>query len=401
MTVFGYNCGVIGKIAIITERLDPSLGGAERSVGELAEAVSKLGPEVHILAAKGTATGPNVHILCRDTPGKRTSLSRLQRAARRHLQDNHYDVIHSVLPLDFADVYQPRGGAYPEAMQRNAASYHGNFLRCWKRWTAFANCRRTVLWCREKKLCRNRHGPVVAALSGYVAEQFKRHYGLDDSRVVVVPNGVKVRGKPDETAAGALRREITGRLGTAEPGRTVLMLFVANNFRLKGLRPLLMAIKAAGESVERQVSLIVVGSDNSAPYRRLAERLNIMKNVLFPGAMDDIGTVLGACDVAVLPSFYDPCSRFTLEALAANKPVITTRHNGATDLFKDGRHGRVIGSADDVSALAEAIAYFSNAANVKKAADAIAADNLREEISIDRHATRLLELYRELKGKRR
>ena len=33
---------------------------------------------------------------------------------------------------------------------------------------------------------------VVAALSGYVAEQFKRHYGIADARIVMTPNGVKI-----------------------------------------------------------------------------------------------------------------------------------------------------------------------------------------------------------------
>ena len=61
------------KVAIIIERADVALGGAERSVSELAEAIGAIGYETHILAAKGQSTAQNVHILCADMPGKRTS----------------------------------------------------------------------------------------------------------------------------------------------------------------------------------------------------------------------------------------------------------------------------------------------------------------------------------------
>lgn len=39
----------------IIERTDVALGGAERSISEVADALSVLGLEVHLLAAKGAA----------------------------------------------------------------------------------------------------------------------------------------------------------------------------------------------------------------------------------------------------------------------------------------------------------------------------------------------------------
>ena len=111
------------KIAIIIERADIGLGGAERSVSEMAEALASLGMDVHVLAAKGTTVKKNTYILCNDLPGKRVGLRVFGRAIKGHLLKNHYDIIHSVLPFGFADIYQPRGGIYAEAARRNAASY--------------------------------------------------------------------------------------------------------------------------------------------------------------------------------------------------------------------------------------------------------------------------------------
>ncbi len=117
------------------------------------------------------------------------------------------------------------------------------------------------------------------------------------------------------------------------------------------------------------------------------------KKIIFLGPVKHISDLLSIGDVSVLPTFYDPCSRFILEALAAGKPVITTRFNGAADLFVNGRHGKVIDSPEDISQLADAISHFTNRNNIQKASEAIIADNLREKISVDRVAKELLSVY--------
>ena len=105
-------------------------------------------------------------------------------------------------------------------------------------------------------------------------------------------------------------------------------------------------------------------------------------------------------DAAVLPTFYDPSSRFILEALGAGKPVITTKYNGACDLFVNNRHGKIIDSPQDASALAEAIVFFTDTKNIQNASQAIIEDNLQEKISIIRAAKQLRELYESILEKK-
>ncbi|MHC4259730.1 MAG: glycosyltransferase family 4 protein [Planctomycetota bacterium] len=139
--------------------------------------------------------------------------------------------------------------------------------------------------------------------------------------------------------------------------------------------------------------LIIAGSGRAHKYRRLTERLNLGGRLIFLGPVRQIQNLLSAADVAVLPTFYDPSSRFILEAIAAEKPVITTRFNGATDLFIDNRHGKVMDSPEDISRLAEALTYYTNTDNIQKSSRAIVADNLKEEVSINRVAKQLTSLY--------
>ena len=399
----GYNISTMKpKIALIIERADTSLGGAERSVFELAGAVSLLDYDVNILAAKGQTQTKNIHILCDNRPGKRTSLAAFARALKKHLYKNRYDIIHSTLPFDFADIYQPRGGTYPESIIRNAASYETKFLRCFKKITAFANLRRAALLRAERKIARSQAGPVIVAISDYVAQQFKSHYDADPQRITVIPNGIKIGAQIDVSQADNLRTQILAHFRLKEADNPVLFLFAANNFRLKGLSCLIKALQIA--TVKNKTSpayLVVAGRGKSAPCIRLAKKLNIDNRIIFLGSIRHIQNVLAITNVAVLPTFYDPCSRFILEALAAQKPVITTRFNGAIDLFTDNRHGKVINDPRNIIALADAVNHFADPANIRTASDAIIEDNLITRISIARVAMQLKTIYDEIVEKRR
>ncbi len=390
------------RIAIIIERANIALGGAERSVFELAAALSGLGLEVDILAAKGQTNARNIHILCQDSPGKRVGLLRFEKRLKQHLSENRYSLIHSVLPFGFADIYQPRGGAYAESIVCNAASYQNKFLSYCKKLTAFANFRRTRLLQAERKLCKEPDGPVIIALSQYVAEQFRQHYAVGDERIVVIPNGVKINEKIDKKQAERFRTQILTQPKLKEADNPILFLFAAHNFRLKGLSAAIKALKYKIEKygLTHKAYLIVVGNDKAHKYIRLAKKLGVDKQILFLGAVQNIQNILSIIDVAILPTFYDPCSRFILEALSADKPVITTRFNGAIDLFTNNRHGKVIDEAADTPALAEAIGYFSDTNNIQKASQAIIADNIKENISINRVAKQLESLYKSIMQKK-
>jgi UDP-glucose:(heptosyl)LPS alpha-1,3-glucosyltransferase len=257
----------------------------------------------------------------------------------------------------------------------------------------------------ERKLCEQPNGPVIAALSQYVVDQLKQHYGTDAQRIVLIPNGIETNIRVDPAAADRLRTQILTQLGPKGADNPVLFLLAANNFRLKGLSVLIEAMHLATtfHSGQRDSCLVVAGSGRQHRYRDLANKLDVGGRILFLGPTRDIRTLLTATDVAVLPTFYDPSSRFILEAIAAGKPVITTRFNGAADLFTNNRHGKIIDTPEDIDALTDAIGYFTNTENIQKASQAIAADNLREKICIDRVARQLISLYESIlqsKGQR-
>ncbi|MCP4449839.1 MAG: glycosyltransferase family 4 protein [Planctomycetes bacterium] len=377
------------KIALIIERMDIQLGGAERSISELSQALTGQGLDVTLLAAQGKAPDTHGHVLCEDT-GKRTSHASFARALKTHLSTRSYDIVHSVLPFDFAHLYQPRGGSYAETIVQNAASFQSPVTAKLKRLTAFTNRRRQRWLAAERALATGHKGPIIAALSQYVVQQFKQHYGTPEHRIALIRNGVNTARPVDAEAVRQFTQTVHAQLQIPAQDQPVFFLFAAHNFRLKGLKPLIKAFAAARP---RHGVLLIAGHGNGQPYQSKITKHGLERQVLFLGATSQIQHALGACHVAVLPTFYDPASRFILEALGAKKPVITTRFNGACDQFTSNRHGLVIDSPLDINALTQALNALADAKTRQTMAHAIAEDRLVEKVSIERVARELIALY--------
>ena len=373
------------KVAIIIERAQIGLGGAERSVSELTAELRTQDVAATILAAKGTPS-ENTQVLCADYKKKRVPLKVFEKAIQQHLEKSSYDIIHSTLPLAVADIYQPRGGSYREAMLQNIASYPCVCRRTLKRWTHLLNLKRTQYLNAEKKLCAAVNKTHIAALSNYVKEHFKKHYHLPDERITVVPNGIKPDLEPDENTAGILKETILKSVSIPNDHEPVVFLFAANNPRLKGFDSLKKAMKQLHDQPPKAVYpiLVAVGS-------KKIEKTS--SNIVSLGAVDGIRNVLSICDVAVLPTWYDPCSRFILEALAMAKPVITTRFNGASERYEHQKHGFIIDRPDNIIELTAALKTFCDKDRIELASKAIVDDNLKNQVSIAGHVKRLIGLY--------
>ncbi len=229
------------KIALIIERMDIQLGGAERSISELSTALMDQGLDITLLAAKGQASDTHNHVLCEHS-GKRTSHAVFAQALKKHLKTHAYDIVHTVLPFDFADIYQPRGGSYVETIVQSAASYHNPVVRKLKQATAFTNRRRQQWLTAERDLSSSPKGPTIAALSLYVANQFRHHYSTANDRIRIISNGVNTQRSVESSSIEPFRQQVREQLGLSPDTNPVFFLFGAHNFRLKGLAPLIHAM---------------------------------------------------------------------------------------------------------------------------------------------------------------
>ena len=388
------------RIALVLEKFKLAKGGAERSSYELAGGLAELGHHVTLLAGtieRDSSVEPpfDLHSLSVSGPRGKVRWRRFQHAVIRHLHANEYDIVHSMVPLTAAQVYQPRGGSILYSARRHAQSYDFPLLAKLKRATLALNRPRQARIAAERKLCAAADGPVVAALSNYVAEQFKSEYNLPDHRLRVIPNGVATDPLIDEKAQSLGRKF---RRQFDKNNDLALFLFAAQNPRLKGLTCLIQAahLAARRRTGQRDFRILAVSGWKYASYWRLAQRLNLDRRVVFMGSTRLITPLVQMCDAVVLPTFNDACSRLILEALAVGRPAITTRFNGAAEFLDQGKYGLVIDEPNDVEALADALLQLADRKQHLKMTSAIEADQLREKVSLRRHVRRLLELYQQI-----
>jgi UDP-glucose:(heptosyl)LPS alpha-1,3-glucosyltransferase len=258
------------------------------------------------------------------------------------------------------------------------------------------NNKQQILLRAEQRLLRRKPPPVVVAISQYVVRQLDDHYGVNGDGVRLIFNGVDpIAG--DEEVRKRNRAEI--RKSFLVPQGAYLLLMVAHNFKLKGLRQAIEALaRLAGQQGIDPV-LLIVGHGKPASYRRQADRLGVSRRLRFVGDTERMSAFYHAADVLVHPTFYDPCSRVVLEALSAGLPCVTTRWNGAAEIMTDGEQGFVIDSPHDTDALAERLQRLA-APNFRDRCGQ-AAQRLRNRLGMKAHAAGVRALYGELLERRR
>ncbi len=85
-----------------------------------------------------------------------------------------------------------------------------------------------------------------------------------------------------------------------------------------------------------------------------AARLGLEGRVRFLGWRNDRGALLAACDVVAFPSRYEPFGTVTVDAWAAERPLVAADAVGPAAYVRDGENGLLV-PKDDVDALTDAL----------------------------------------------
>jgi UDP-glucose:(heptosyl)LPS alpha-1,3-glucosyltransferase len=251
------------------------------------------------------------------------------------------------------DILYPQGGLHLASARHNLAKYPGRAARNLARlakWCDLAHWSFTAL---ERRQYLGSERPLVVVNSEMVRTHFREYYGMDSRELRVLYSAID----PSRFAApDRPRRRLEWRERWGIRHHETVGLFVAMNYRLKGLEPLLHAVhRLPACSAFR---LVVAGNRRSQRYEQLARRLGVESRVHFLGPRRDMLNCYFAADFLVHPTFYDPCSLVVLEALACGLPVITSRYNGASELLQPPRDGYVIDDPHDHARLAGCMEQF-------------------------------------------
>jgi UDP-glucose:(heptosyl)LPS alpha-1,3-glucosyltransferase len=336
------------RIALVHRRFTTH-GGTERFLVHLTRFLSASGHEVHVFANEVRpdlrASMPEVsfhHLPVLKLGGTLKVLS-LCLSAHWLVPRGKFDVVQGFGRTLRQDVVRTGGGChrvYYRMLQAEAGPFRRLLLRLSPR-------HRLMLWI-ERNEFRPENCERVVAVSRRVREELTAELGVDPKRVEVIYNGVDLeRFHPD--GERGFRRSVREAHGVPESGRVIL--FLGTGYRRKGLDA---ALRAFSKSAASDRWMLVAGKDQSeGAYRRTAAALGVSDRVVFCGPAAEPERYYAAADAFVLPTRYEPFGNVCLEAMAAGLPVVTTRANGATEVFPDELRELILDDPDDVDGLAD------------------------------------------------
>jgi glycosyltransferase involved in cell wall biosynthesis len=433
------------KLALVTRRYPPMIGGAERVLSYLAEALVAEGAKVTVVTARMPSSGKLSELKRAAGPthgGKpggyvessSGKLSELKRAAgpthggkpggyvesngpsvvrletsalrfwgtwrymrnlKRWLQENPVDLVYvSMLKHDaYVAIGAGVRSGFPVVLRPEGAGATGDMS--WQSWGNFGRkiglrCRRADAFVAisksiEKELLEAWH--TGAMRPAFMAEILRPTSGTP--RIVPIPNGVPIpttAWEPRPHWRAAPRAVFIGRLAPE-----------------KGLDCLIDAWPTV-RATYPEAQLILYGD---GPQRSLLQnKVSQLGLTLGPGRAVELAGVaaeptqaLREADLFLLPSREEGMSVALLEAMALGVPIVASSIPGNRRLMTDLVHGRLV-PPDDHARLAQAVVEqwrdFDRATFLSRAAR----DRVEREFSIQAVARRHLVLFHDILAKR-
>jgi UDP-glucose:(heptosyl)LPS alpha-1,3-glucosyltransferase len=379
------------KIALNIYKYLPTKGGGEGYLANFANQLAERGHEVHIYASKWESDNNKIryHTIPSIRFPKFLKDVSFVINSYKLMAKNDYDIVHVVGRALGMNVFNPHCGVEKAWLKQDLLSVRCPYFRLLKRIIKFFSFRQNYILWLDRKQYTGKGVFRIIAISDMIKNDIVKYHNIDPQKIDVVYNGVDLkRFNPDNK--NKYRKVIRDELSL---GEEFVILYISNNFRLKGL---LTLVKSLGElkKVGMDFKVLIIGRGNEAPYRKLAKKLGCIDNLLFLGHVGEIEKYYAASDLYVHPTFYDSCSLVTTESLASGLPVITTVFDGASGIMEDGRDGFVMRDPKNYMALAEKISLFFNDEFRHKAS--IAAREKAEKYPAEKNCEEIIEIYKEV-----
>lgn len=339
-------------------------GGLGRHVHALAEAQAALGHEVSVITqategapADSVAHGVRVLRVEHDPPAlpfdedhllawvmglessmTRAGISQLSTLRPEVLHAHDWIVSHAALALRTASRALDPRVALVATIHATEAGRHQGWLP-----SSLSHAIHSVEWWLAHEADR------LIACSAHMRWEVARLFGLEESDIDVIPNGIDLRRwTTNRRAVEAARARYAstgplvvfcGRLEWEKGAHTLIDALPRLRRRMPGLRAVIAGRGGAAENLERQAKARRVGSI-----------------VHFTGwlAESDLHALMAAADVVVVPSIYEPFGLVALEGAALGAPLVVARTGGLAEFVHDDRTGRTFAPGDPVD-LARAV----------------------------------------------
>jgi UDP-glucose:(heptosyl)LPS alpha-1,3-glucosyltransferase len=257
------------NLAIVFERVEPARGGAETYVADLCRCLVREGHIVHLYASKWAEGVLPQEVRCHPvairgwTRGGR--IWSFARNVERAGAGGGHDCILGLINTVSQDVLIPQGGVHSASLEHNSRRFPPGVQRWAYRALKKLSPRYWIYRAIEREQYRPGRLEAVVAVSRMVQGHLERYHGVSRERIRVIPNAIDA-ARLEVSDPPAVRRAFReGRhLGQGD----LVALFLAHNFRLKGLGPLLEAMALRRATTDRPVHLLVCGGGRAGAVSR-------------------------------------------------------------------------------------------------------------------------------------
>jgi UDP-glucose:(heptosyl)LPS alpha-1,3-glucosyltransferase len=386
------------NVALCYESVLPARGGCETYIADLTHRLVRDGHAVHIYACRWDASRLPESVTFHELKVARFPRFlrpwRFAAACDRALAGARHDVSVGFDKTWGQDVLYPQGGLHAASADHNLRKFASPVVRSVARTLKRLDPSARSFARLERTQYLGGYGSLVVANSDMVRGHFGHYYGIAPESVRVVRSAIDpARFAADDRP----RRRAAWRSRWRFDADETVALFLATNYRLKGLEPLLRSLRHLPERC--RFKLAVAGRTSNGPYETLARRLGVAERVRFVGFYADPRDAYFGSDLLAHPTFYDPCSLVVLEALACGLPVVTSRYNGASELLSPPDEGFVIDDPHDGRRLGQCLTLLLDPE--RRAGCAAAARQAAARWTFEHHYHDLLAAFAEAAAARR
>ena len=300
-------------------------------------------------------------------PGWRRPLDLLR--LRRHLVEVQPEIVHTFLLT--ASLYGRLA-----AMLANVPVVIGTEVN------VYANKRRHHIWAERALMSGT---DCVIASAHAVRDYYIKQVHADPARVEVIYNAV------DWTMLETTASREDTRASIGVPAGAHAVTIIARLTAQKAHGVLFDAIHSTPALADSHLVVVGDGELRQALEQR-ASALGLGERVHFLGARRDLGNLLAATDVFVMPSLWEGLPLSLVLAMGAGLPVVATRVAGIPEVVRDGQTGLLV-DPGRIAALGEALAMLAGDASLRQRLGAAARAFVRPRFGVETYVDSVTNLY--------
>lgn len=230
-----------------------------------------------------------------------------------------------------------------------------------------------------------RHTDAVVASAGSVRDFYIDQISADPAKVPVIYNAVDWAQLDTSKGRQEMRAELGVPLDAPAAG------IIARLTEQKAHKVLFEAMASVPEL--STLHLIAVGDGElREELKSRVQRLGLAARVHFAGARRDLGNILGAVDMFVMPSLWEGLPLSLVLAMGAGLPVIASRVAGIPEVVTDGETGLLV-TPGDVSQLASALVRLATDQALRRRLSQAARAAVLPKFGVDGYVASTTALY--------